>query len=84
MYLHLGNAAVLRKRDILGIFDLDTASQSYLTRDFLTKQEKKNRVRNVSAENLPKSFVLCAGATYLSPLSSATLLKRAEGDGFDL
>ena len=83
MYLHLGNAAVIRKRDILGIFDLDSASQSYLTREFLARQEKKNRVRNVSGENLPKSFVLCDNRTYLSPLAAATLLRRVENDDFE-
>ena len=83
MYLHLGNGVMVQKLDILGIFDLDNTTQSYLTREFLSRQEKKSRVQNVS-KDLPKSFVLCAKGTYLSPLSSATLLKRAESDALDL
>ena len=82
MYLHLGNAAMVQKSAIVGIFDLDSSSQSRLTRAFLARQERENRVRSVS-EELPKSFVLCDGETYLSPLSTATLLKRMENDDFE-
>ena len=84
MYLHLGNAAMVRKDAILGIFDLDNTSGSHLTREFLTRQERKSRVQNVSEENLPKSFILCDNGIYLTPLSSATLLKRMESEDFDL
>lgn len=76
MYLHLGNGAVVRQAEVLGIFDLDSSSQSFLTREFLARQERANRVKNVS-EDLPKSFVLCENAVILSPLSSATLFRRA-------
>ena len=83
MYLRLGNDNLVRKRDILGIFDLDNSSASRLTREFLTRQEKQGRVRNVSEEDLPKSFILCADMTYLSPLATATLLKRIENGDFE-
>ena len=94
MYLHLGNERVVREHDIVGIFDLDTSTVSKITRDFLKKAEKSGRVVNVSVD-LPKTFVVCrsrarrGSATgspgaraqvYISPISSATLLKRA-GEG---
>lgn len=87
MYLHLGQSLVIPFRDVIGIFDLDNASYSHLTRNFLRQAEEENRVVNVS-EELPKSFVLCrndAGITqvYISQLSSATLLKRAEAGIFE-
>ena len=79
MYLHLGQDKVVKKKNIIGIFDLDTATVSKKTRDFLANAEKKGNVINVTYE-LPKSFVVCSenGKTkvYISQLSSTTLLKR--------
>ena len=50
MYLHLGNDAVVRKEDILAVFDLDNTSQSHLTRSYLAAAEKSGSV--VNAEKL--------------------------------
>ena len=81
MYLHLGQSVVVKDSEILGLFDLDNSSYSHLTRRFLDQAQREGRVVNVS-EELPKSFVLCQGRSgprvYLSQLSTATLLKRAE------
>lgn len=82
MYLHLGQSIIIPTRDILGIFDLDNASYSHLTRAFLRNAEERGQVFTVS-EELPKSFVLCrdekgTSLVYISQLSSATLLRRAE------
>ena len=88
MYLHLGNDVVVRKRDVLAVFDLDNSSQSHLTRAFLAAAEKRGEVVNASGGELPKSFVLCAeGAhqtVYLSQLNSSTLLKRSETEQLSL
>lgn len=82
MYLHLGNEIIVKKEEIIGIFDLDNASLSHLTREFLRKEEQRGRVVNVS-EELPKSFVVSVGkdgkkTLFLSQLASFTLLKRSE------
>ncbi|MBR2044130.1 MAG: DUF370 domain-containing protein [Clostridia bacterium] len=81
MYIHLGQDTVVKKADIIGIFDLDTATVSKRTRDYLAKAEKAGRVINVSTE-LPKSFIVCTKNNeqiiYISQISSATLLKRSE------
>lgn len=87
MYLHLGQSQVIPVRDVIGIFDLDNASYSHLTRQFLRQAQEEGKVVNVS-EELPKSFVLCRNEAgidrvYISQLSSATLLKRAEADVFE-
>lgn len=80
MYLHLGKDTIVRKSDIIGIFDLDNSTVSKNTRDFLTKAEKNGKVINVSME-LPKSFVLCREKNgfkvYICQLSPVTLIKRA-------
>ncbi|MPM70901.1 hypothetical protein SDC9_117862 [bioreactor metagenome] len=87
MYLHLGQSVVVPYRDVVGIFDLDNTSASHLTRKFLELAQRENRVVSVSDE-LPKSFVLCAEkdgppTVYISQLSSATLLRRAESNSFE-
>ena len=87
MYLHLGQSVVVPYRDVVGLFDLDNASASHLTRAFLERAEREGRVVNVSDE-LPKSFVLCQSGSapprvYLSQLSTATLLRRAENHVFE-
>ena len=83
MYLHLGKGTVVNTAEIVAIFDLDITSQSHLTRKYLSMAEKSGQVVNVS-EDIPKSFVVCETngkrTLYLSQMSSATLLKRAEAD----
>jgi len=87
LYLHLGQDTIVRKEDVLGIYDLDNCSSSHITRDFLTKAERAGNVVGI-AEELPKSFVLvtAGGKTtvYLSQLSTATLQKRSAAVGFEL
>lgn len=88
MYLHLGNGVVVRKPDVLGVFDLDNASTASITRNFLARAEKAGQVISVAGLELPKSFVVCAGdgggqRVYLCQLNSSTLLKRSEGAGVE-
>ncbi len=81
MYLHLGKGKIINTDSLIGIFDLDITSQSYLTRKFLTSSEKAGQVIN-AAEDIPKSFVICQEngkiSVYLSQMASSTLLRRAE------
>ncbi len=88
MYLHLGNDVVVRKSDVVGIFDLDNTSQSALTRRYLAAAEKAGRVVNAAGLELPKSFVVCTDGerqtVYLSQLNSSTLLKRSEAERISL
>lgn len=85
MYLHLGQGVVAKRREIIGIFDLDTSTIRGSTREFLAAAEKENRVTTVAMDELPKSFVVCASGQkprvdeiFISPLAAATLLKRNE------
>lgn len=87
MYLHLGNDVIIRKAEVLGIFDLDNTSQSRLTRAFLAEAERSGAVINAAGEGLPKSFLVCQTETgqrvYLSQLNSSTLMKRSESSGIE-
>ena len=85
MYLHLGQNVIVAKDSIIGIFDLDNASWSHITRKFLNEAEKNGQLINIS-EELPKSFIICSECgkmdtyktVYFSQLSSQTLYKRME------
>lgn len=79
MFLHLGNDCVVRKSEIVGIFDIENTSVSKDTKTFLNAVSKKGKVVYVTGE-LPKSFVVCEKdgkiTTYISQISVATLRKR--------
>lgn len=60
MYLHIGKNAVVLKRDVVAVCDLDNASYSHITRAYLTAAEKAGQVVNV-CDDLPKSLVVCRG-----------------------
>lgn len=80
MYLHLGQETIIRTKEILGIFDIDTTSISKHTRKFLNQAQKSGQVIDVTHE-LPKSFILAnaSGETkvYISQISASTLKKRS-------
>lgn len=86
MYLHLGQSVVVPYRDVIGIFDLDNTTSSRRTRDFLERAQREGELVDVSMD-VPKSFVLCRSElgtmVYLSQLSPATLLRRAENNQFE-
>ena len=81
MYLHAGNGRTIRRRDIIGIFDMDNATVSSITRKMLGDMQKQGRVESAAIE-LPKAIILYreAGGTKfcLSPLSSSALRGRCE------
>ena len=81
MYLNIGGGEVVENDRIVGIFDLDITSQSYITREYLNRSEKEEKVINVS-DDIPKTYIVCAEENqenlYLCQPSPATLVKRAQ------
>lgn len=57
MYLHIGNGKSVRRKDIIGIFDLDTATVSKITKDFINKSQKNGEVIYLDSD-LPRAFIL--------------------------
>ncbi len=84
MFLHLGSDVVVNMSDVIAILDLDVTSTSKITREFLAVAEDEGFVVNVS-DDLPKSFIITEidkkSRVFVSPISSATLLKRAKSGG---
>ena len=78
-----GPGAMLPRDAIVGIFDLDTATVSGHTRDFLRRAQEAGEVTAVG-EELPQSFIVASASVgesvknyiYLLPQSSANLSKK--------
>jgi len=83
IYLHVGNNQNIRIKDIVGIFDADTATVSAVTKKYLSEADLSGLV-SFASEEIPKSFVLYrdgANPQYkicFSQLSSASLCGRSE------
>lgn len=79
MFLHPGKNTALWSRDVVGVFDIENTTSARATRAFLAQAETKGEVKS-AAEDLPRSFVLCAGdggqTVWLSPYAPGTLKKR--------
>ena len=81
MYLHIGNQINIRERDIVGIFDADRTTISWITRKYLSEAQKKELV-SAANEEIPKSFVLYRDRAdgqykiYFSQLSTSALYGR--------
>ncbi|MBQ9131185.1 MAG: DUF370 domain-containing protein [Clostridia bacterium] len=86
MYLHVGNNQNIRNRDIIGIFDADTATVSAITKKYIKEASNGGSV-SFASEEIPKSFVLYRDrdGSYrvcFSQLSTASLLGRMDQFGY--
>lgn len=81
MYLNIGGEEILKK-DVIGIFDLDTATVSKRTRDTLNLLQKEDKLVTLTYD-LPKAFVIenkkgKDQRVYISQFSVNTLIGRAD------
>ena len=81
MYLHVGNNQNIRLKDIIGIFDADTATVSVTTRRFLSGSDRRGEIEAAN-EEIPKSFILYRKkegyGICFSQISTSALLGRSE------
>lgn len=80
MYLHIGNGKTIKKKQIIGIFDLDTVTVSSAGRTFIQHMEQRGQIFYTDSD-LPRSFVLYTEegtcSIQLSRISAQGLLGRA-------
>ena len=57
MYIRTKEKSV-RKKNLIGVFDLDNSTVSGITKNFLSAAEKANKIAGINI--LPKSFILTA------------------------
>lgn len=80
MYIHLGSESVVRASDIIGVFDIENTSVGKITKEYLAAAGKRKSDVYVSYD-MPKSFIITdekgKERIYISPISSATIIKRS-------
>jgi hypothetical protein len=83
MYLHIGNGENVRTEDIVGIFDLDSATVSGHTKKYISKSERAGRVEYTDSD-LPRSFIVISKnkkeKVKLSRISTYGLKMRIDGE----
>jgi len=83
MYIHIGNGESVRTEDIVGIFDLDTATVSSISKKYISENEKKGRVE-YSDYDLPRAFIVTKKGKkekiILSRISTVGLKMRIDGE----
>ncbi len=81
MFLHAGSNTVIKKKDIIGIFDIDSQNTPETTKKFLRRAEKEGH-SEMAGYDLPKSFILTNNGkedrVIFTHLSAKTLEGRAE------
>ncbi len=82
-YVNVGQNVVITSDEIIGIFDIDTATVKKDTRNFLKRAEKENHVKNAfdPVFDIPVSFILTKGQNdteklIFSSVSTSTLVNR--------
>ena len=74
MYLHIGNGKSVKDERIIGIFDLDTATVSIISKDFINRKQRAGRVEYTDSD-LPRAFLITDGGRI-----SSHRKKRKKGD----
>jgi hypothetical protein len=78
MYVHIGGEVTIPADSICALINLETVSPSQKTvTDFINAEDENNRLQYLTDE-IPRTVVVTFDRTYISPLSSGVLRKRAE------
>lgn len=80
MFLHLGNDSCVYAKNIIAVMDIENASTSKITKEYLSAVGRNKQVIYCSYD-MPKSFVVTLDdelteRVYISSISSTTLIKR--------
>lgn len=76
MFIHLGGDTVIRSKDIIAILDKQVKETSEITESFLdfhaAAEQEEEKIKDMT-----KAIVITTDQIYFSPISSATLKRRA-------
>ncbi len=80
-YLQLEKGESIEKSEIIGIFDIETASVSQGTKELFKRKDEERGVISLS-NDLPKSFLVVDGeyvdSVYITGLSTESIKKRLD------
>lgn len=77
MYLHIGGDVAVSLNEVIAIIDLEIGRKKEATREFLSLAAEDQAVVHIGKGEREKSVVITKRSIYYSPISTATLLKRA-------
>jgi len=75
MLVNIGGGAVLRSREMVGAFNLQTIGDSSITKEFLDLAKTEGVSVDLTGGH-PKSLILTAEKIYLTTVSISTIRKR--------
>lgn len=78
MFLHLGGDVIVPKKDVIAIIDLKQPYKSKINNEFIRIAGDEGFSKQVCEPDKIKSFIVTTDNIYYSPISSATLKKRAD------
>lgn len=77
MFLHLGGEILVNQKEIVAILDLESAHNAAITKEFMEIVSDEGIVDIIGEKGKEKSLIITTKNIYLSPISSSTLMKRA-------
>ncbi len=76
MFIHLGSEKIIRAAELIAIFDISIDKPAKISREFIHFANENKQIEIIGEEE-PKSLVITDHKIFYSPISSATLKKRA-------
>lgn len=76
LFLHLGNNCMISKDKIIAILDLETAAGSQTAKNLIKTVLNRTKIQNIAEKGKEKTLIITGTVSYISPISSITLLKR--------
>ncbi|HZW83145.1 MAG TPA: extracellular matrix/biofilm biosynthesis regulator RemA family protein [Candidatus Deferrimicrobium sp.] len=77
LFLHLGGDIMISQQELVAVIDLESATNAVTTREFIQTVNAKDLMHEIGEKDKGKSLIITTKNIYLSPISSYTLLKRA-------
>ena len=77
MYYDIGDFMAINSKELIGVFDVDATTVCKKTREYLSACEKQGKLKNISKDNIPLSFVVSKKQTYFSSISAKTIYLKA-------
>lgn len=77
MFLHIGGDTVVALEELVAIINQKTTRRE-ATREFMSFASEEKLVTRIGKREREKSIIITTNRIYLSPISTATLLKRSQ------
>ena len=80
--IYLGGETFVKDTDVIGVFDIDSATVSKNTREYLNLLEKDKKIMYSNIFEFPRAFVVTKKETIITPIASKTIGRKIEKNIF--